>query len=98
MRGVARGRWSMMHSYMHMYMRVPNVGVSTHEQGHEKEAKAQQKAKNEDQGKRIGSDQSIPSFRGNTCLASARHISELTTHRRTIISEIKRCHTPFFIE
>jgi len=54
-----------------MDMHVSNVGMAvsvSHQAGGEKKAKAQQKAENENQGKRISSDQSLPSFRGNTCL------------------------------
>src|SRR5581483_10049650 len=52
-------------------MNMPGMGmaVASHQARHEKEAKAQQEAEDEDQGKWIMSDQSIPSFRGNTCLA-----------------------------
>lgn len=46
-----------------------SMPMAPHEAGCEEEAKAQQEAENEDQGKWISSDQSIPSFRGNTCLA-----------------------------
>lgn len=63
--------WCVMHPWK-MQMDMPSsvsMTVAPHEAGCEKEAKAQQEAENEDQGKRISSDQSIPSFRGNTCLA-----------------------------
>jgi hypothetical protein len=50
-----------------MSMGVP---VASHQARDEKEAKAQQEAENEDQGKRICNDHSTSSFRGNTCLAS----------------------------
>jgi hypothetical protein len=42
--------------------------MTSHESGRQKEAKTQQEAENEDQGKRIGRDHRLPSFRGNTCL------------------------------
>jgi len=60
---------------MDMDMDVSSMTVAVpHQASGEKEAKAQQKAENEDQGKRIGSDQSIPSFRGNTCLAWPQNV------------------------
>lgn len=61
----------MMHTW-EMQMNMPSsmsMPMAPYEAGCEKEAKAQQEAENEDQGKWISSDQSIPSFRGNTCLA-----------------------------
>ena len=60
----------VMHSWqMQMKMSYMSMTVASHESGCKKEAKAQQEAENEDQGKWISSDHSIPSFRGNTCLA-----------------------------
>jgi hypothetical protein len=55
----------------HVHMQMPDVSMTmaSYQGCHEKKAKAQQEAENEDQGKWIMSDQSIPSFRGNTCLA-----------------------------
>lgn len=61
---------SMMYSGR-VDMHVSNVGMAvsvSHQAGGEKKAKAQHKTENENQGKRISSDQSLPSFRGSTCL------------------------------
>ncbi len=54
---------------VHMDMPGMGVPVTSHQARCQKEAKAQQEAEDKDQGKWIVSDQSIPSFRGNTCLA-----------------------------
>jgi hypothetical protein len=63
-------RWCVMCTW-HMDMPMPGVPMTmtSHQACDKKEAKAQQETENEDQGKRISRDQSIPSFYGSVCLA-----------------------------